>query len=989
VSGFVHVPGPGVAPPDRARVGGKAAALARLAAVRGPGGAAPEVPAWLALDTRAWEAFAAPVVAAAADAAAARAALLALPRPPELERELAAALAATGLAGGAVAVRSSAAAEDAAEASFAGQFESVLNVPAAPDGLALWDAIRRVWASTLSAHAGAYGGARGAAGTAMAVLVQAMVEPVAAGVAFDADPVTGARDTIVISAVWGLGESLVGGETDADTFRLGLVDGAWQVRERAVATQSHAVVSATDAGGTRRVALPAERASAPALTDAQAAAVAAWTRAVSQALGAPQDVEWALAGSPPRVVLLQARPITTLGTPLGATAGAKGPAAGAPAGAATHVGASVAASAAPGVAADPGAPAKLGPERRVWDDSNIIESYAGVTTPLTFTFARAVYEDVYRQFCALMGVPQPLLDSHSGVFANMLGLVRGRVYYQLLNWYRTLGLLPGFAFNRGFMERMMGVRERLEDPPPPAASGDRLRDLARLVAMVARMSSEAARLPREVPAFHARVARALDPLADQDLGRLTAGELAALYRRLEGELLAHWRAPLVNDFFAMMAFGVLGRLIERWLPDAPATLANDLLCGEGGIISTEPARAVMALARDAAADPGLRAALEGDDRAAWARLHAEHPAFAACLDAYVARFGDRCMNELKLETVTLREDPGFLLRMIRTYLAQGAADPDAARAREREIRAAAERRVRAALHGPRRAAFLWVLGRTRARVRDRENLRFERTRVFGVVRRIFLALGARLAEAGRIEAPRDVFFLTLEELIADAVGLGAAPGYAPRVAARRARFAAWAASPAPPDRFETRGPVADWLAHDPAEIAATRGGTGAADRADGAGGDAAHAAGAAAPVATELRGLGCCPGVVRGRVRVVHDPSHARDLAGRVLVAERTDPGWTLLFPALTGLLVQRGSLLSHSAIVAREMGIPCVVGIPGLLATLHDDDEVEMDGTLGTVRRTAPATPPVGGGVAGSAGIAATTPGTAAPAPPRAEPAP
>jgi pyruvate,water dikinase len=92
--------------------------------------------------------------------------------------------------------------------------------------------------------------------------------------------------------------------------------------------------------------------------------------------------------------------------------------------------------------------------------------------------------------------------------------------------------------------------------------------------------------------------------------------------------------------------------------------------------------------------------------------------------------------------------------------------------------------------------------------------------------------------------------------------------------------------------------------------------------------------------------------VVRAPVRVVRDPRAAGGLEGRILVAERTDPGWTLLFPAVRGLLVQRGSLLSHSAIVAREMGLPCVVGIAGLLDTLRDGETVEMDGTTGVVRR-------------------------------------
>jgi pyruvate,water dikinase len=420
-------------------------------------------------------------------------------------------------------------------------------------------------------------------------------------------------------------------------------------------------------------------------------------------------------------------------------------------------------------------------------------------------------------------------------------------------------------------------------------------------------------------------------------------ELAGLYRRLEHELLHHWRAPLVNDFFAMVFFGTLGRLTERWLPKAPPTLVNDLLCGEGGIISTEPARAVMSLAREVSQDRALREAFAslapsgdrtGAGMALWERLHrdSEFRGFAVRLGAYVARFGDRCMEELKLETVTLAEDPSFLLQMIRAYAERGTINPDAALAHERDIRHRAEILVRGELTGTRRWVYSFVLGQARARVRDRENLRFERTRVFGVVRRIFLGLGHRLAESGRIENPRDVFYLTREEIFAWVEGTAVTIDLRALVALRRQEFEAYEHAPAPPDRFETHGP--------PGETFATV----------GLGASATVAASSSAD--TSLRGTGCCPGVVRERVAIVRDPRVAPDVSGKILVAERTDPGWTLLFPAARGLLVQRGSLLSHSAIVAREMGLPCIVGIAGLLDTLRDGEEVEMDGTTGVVRR-------------------------------------
>jgi pyruvate,water dikinase len=148
---------------------------------------------------------------------------------------------------------------------------------------------------------------------------------------------------------------------------------------------------------------------------------------------------------------------------------------------------------------------------------------------------------------------------------------------------------------------------------------------------------------------------------------------------------------------------------------------------------------------------------------------------------------------------------------------------------------------------------------------------------------------------------------------------------------RKLEFAAYRDGPPPADRFETRGPVYhaqtyhSTKSQEPHEF----------------GGE-------------ERNGLGCCPGRIRGTVCVVRDPKNARLTAGCILVADHTDPGWIMLFPSASGLLVERGSLLSHSAIVARELGIPAVVSIPGLLDWLHDGDEVELDGAAGSVRRIA-----------------------------------
>ena len=99
-----------------------------------------------------------------------------------------------------------------------------------------------------------------------------------------------------------------------------------------------------------------------------------------------------------------------------------------------------------------------------------------------------------------------------------------------------------------------------------------------------------------------------------------------------------------------------------------------------------------------------------------------------------------------------------------------------------------------------------------------------------------------------------------------------------------------------------------------------------------------------------ISGIGCSRGIVKGRVQVVRNPIETTNLGGDILVASSTDPGWITLFPSVSGIIVERGSLLSHSAIVSREMGIPCIVGVSGLMENLKTGDFIEMDGSTGII---------------------------------------
>jgi len=191
-------------------------------------------------------------------------------------------------------------------------------------------------------------------------------------------------------------------------------------------------------------------------------------------------------------------------------------------------------------------------------------------------------------------------------------------------------------------------------------------------------------------------------------------------------------------------------------------------------------------------------------------------------------------------------------------------------------------------------------------------------------------MGKRFYESGVLENPKEIFYLELQEILGFVQGSATTTRLSALAKLRQTEFDTLAKAPAPPGRLETRGVV---YQGNPFHFEATP--TAKGD----AGGD-------------QREGIGCCPGIVQGVVRVISDPKLARLSYGEILVAERTDPGWILLFPSAAGLLVERGSLLSHAAIVSREMGIPSVVSIRGLTSWLKDGDRVELNGSSGIVRR-------------------------------------
>ncbi|MES2964204.1 MAG: PEP/pyruvate-binding domain-containing protein, partial [Bdellovibrionota bacterium] len=436
----------------------------------------------------------------------------------KLKDAIAVQMAAQGLDRGFVAVRSSGLDEDSAENSFAGQFSSYLF----QKGLdAVIDSLKKCWASGFSERAISYRIERGIRldSIAVGVVIQKMVNAKSAGVAFSRNPIRCLdRESLLVSSVWGLGEGLVSGALDADAFDV----------KRSNLEIKADLVPKTEAfrqapeGGVRPEPVPEAQQKIASLSDAEVKKVARLALDLEAKFGGPQDIEWAFENE--ALYCVQTRPVTSL---------------------------------------PPEAffqDAVRGTLPNLWDNSNIVESYSGVTSPLTFSFASRAYRQVYVQFCEVMGVPEELIREREPMFRNMLGLIRGRVYYNLINWYKLVLMLPGSSSNKGFMETMMGVKQGLK--PEVMALFEFIKNPPKYsffskISLTILTIGRFARINSIVGDFQAHFVKIYDVARKKDYTKLSLTEQVEEYTMLEEQLLMRWHAPIINDYLCMVFFGLL------------------------------------------------------------------------------------------------------------------------------------------------------------------------------------------------------------------------------------------------------------------------------------------------------------------------------------------------------------------------------------------------------------------------------------------------
>jgi pyruvate,water dikinase len=769
--------------------------------------------------------------------------------PDALRRELLARWRASGWPR--LAVRSSGVLEDRPDASLAGQLETVLG---AADEASLVAAVERVLASARSPRVRAYLGRRVPEAdpehVLCACLVQPLLEPSCAGVAFGVDPRSGAGDRLLIECVPGRGDALVSGRAQP---------------ERHVVSRPDLVpLECTVSEGAQ-----------PNLSRERVLEVAKLVVRIEVELGATQDVEWALADG--RIQVLQARPVTAL-------------------------------------------PAAAPQAIALREELERLRGRHGREPGLWSNFMAA--ELLPQPTLASLELIRAMGEPGSGgvvlAYERDLGLGRTRHGIRVDTICgRTYGEARSLEGILADMGLPVYVAPGDEGPSWPRVEWSWVRvrwgrlalELPRLLWRAVRAAKRGRDLMRhgerhftqtDLPAIEHELKRGrrdLQALDDTELVRMldvARGWCSGPGRRI-------WERCNVA---VLLSMAVLELRTRRWLGDRDGSLAASLVRGAPGNVTLETNTAIGELTRVAATGG------TGSE------------AFEAALARFLTRYGHRATTELELSDPRWREDPGPVLASVSRLLAVAALDPPAAPfgdALLADLPARRRRTLQRTIETARRNAFL------------RETPKFHYLRRLEQLRALYRELGRRSIARAGLERADDVFQLARCEI--DAALRGGAEGreIAAVAAARRTRRELLLPLPLPPVfRWERLEEILAGAVKTSAPI----------------------------PAAGLLRGDGVSPGRVSGRARIVTDPSDARELGSdAVLVAPRADPGWTPLFLAVRAVVVETGSVVSHSSIVAREYRLPMVVNVPGA-TRLREGTPLTVDGSEGWVRVEEPEGP-------------------------------
>lgn len=794
-----------------------------------------------------------------------------------------------------LAVRSSAIGEDSREAAFAGQLDSFLNVDSPKQ---LTESLLACWASYWSQRAIFYQLSRGIFLQGMGVVVQRLIASQISGILFTkdpsqtGDPLPDKDKKIVVEYCQGQGDDLASGKITPGRFDISRNDFSWQIQtrpEQKVNFDTSHLFNELQIAHLARVALKLET-----------------------HFACPQDIEWTI-GQNGTLYLVQSRPITVGVEPV--TNAARHP--------------------------DNGSTEE--PIR--WSNANVNENFPDPISPFLYSIASAGYYNYFRNLGLTFGFDRHRVEQMEYPLRNVIGVHGGRMYYNLTNIHAILKMAPAGDLLAQWFDDFVGVDRSADDhKTSPKSVRSFWRRSIEFVRIGLMTTWQYLFLTKRVAAFERIVDEFANSTQPVNLEAKSSSELLDDLRGFFEIRCNRWINASLADTAAMVTYGLLKRTLTREFPERDqAGLHNSLLKGLQDVVSGKPIVELWNLSRLVRNDPELNELISSSNDKRILDEIQTNPKFSdfhKAFDEFLRDWGFRCSGELMLTVASFQEQPESLLEMLRAYVSVESESPidllhrqatDRVDETDKVMKQLRRRKLLWPSFWPSKATFVsMVLKRCHKSIALRERARLKQALLYSRCRRIALAIGSKWVAAGRLDSPDDIFFLTIEEVESILAGSSMFPYQTKKWVKLRKEGHQRLSEMTPNDKFVLQPGC--YLPEIETKEDSDEECLGASQ--------------------LELSGVGACGGEVTAPAAILTDISECRLLnEGDVLVTRQTDPGWGPVFFLIKGLVMERGGMLSHGAILAREYGIPTVVGIPNATERITSGQKITVNGDRGVVQ--------------------------------------
>ncbi len=563
-----------------------------------------------------------------------------------------------------------------------------------------------------------------------------------------------------------------------------------------------------------------------------------------------------------------------------------------------------------------------------WSNTNVNENYPDAISPLLYSIARESYYHYFKNLSILFSIPKDRIKEMESSYSNVIGVWGCKMYYNMTSIHEVISASPFSEMLLKSFNNFVGYSAEKKKEKPDE-KGSRFKFLTEVLKFNSKLNTTVVEFETTAEQYSSKVNSAI-----------TFNELRDCFHSFIEIRMHSWYKASLADFFAMLYHGVLGKFCSKFYDSNAEGMHNKLIQAIPGLISSTPIILIyqirIALKQDAIAYQKFKNSTPIEFYE-WLKQTSVHENCKKRIEYYIENWGYRCSGELMLTSKTYCEEPEKFIELLQQYDLLPESDPKKLIALKYKERNLAIREFKKRILKKNGLLFhkalvqLFVLTKlvnlASKGVSARERVRLKQALLYFKFKQVIERTGQEFHKRNIIDDPNDIFYLRYQEIAEIFSSSDMLSGNVKeRILVNKEEFSKNKNLIYPDDFISHIGE------YPLPENVITKISTNSKD-------------------SNLIKGLSACGGKIKGRAKVLSSVLEANKLEkGDILVTRQTDPGWVLVFPLISGLIVERGGMLSHGAIVSREFGIPAIVGVENATIKIKDGDLIYLNADSGEI---------------------------------------